>query len=53
MDNIDKFGYSLYDQKLGELVIAQTGVFRTNCLDWYGAFSDVVRTSKNNNRILA
>lgn len=32
--NSDKFGYTLYDAALNEMVIEQSGVFRTNCLDW-------------------
>lgn len=32
--NIDNFGYTLYDPTLQEVVIEQSGVFRTNCLDW-------------------
>ena len=33
--NADQFGYTLYDSKLQEIVVEQSGVFRTNCLDWY------------------
>lgn len=33
--NSDKFGYTLYDTSLQEVVFEQTGIFRTNCLDWY------------------
>lgn len=33
--NSDKFGYTLYDAALNEIVIEQTGIFRTNCLDWW------------------
>ncbi|KAI5119505.1 hypothetical protein M0805_002441 [Coniferiporia weirii] len=32
-DNSDKFGYTLFDSSLQEVVIEQSGVFRTNCLD--------------------
>ncbi|THH12240.1 hypothetical protein EW145_g127 [Phellinidium pouzarii] len=31
--NADKFGYTLFDPTLQEVVIEQSGVFRTNCLD--------------------
>lgn len=33
--NADRFGYTLFDLGLQEVVVEQSGVFRTNCLDWY------------------
>ena len=33
-ENIDRFGFTMCDISLNEVVIGQKGVFRTNCLDW-------------------
>lgn len=33
-ENIDRFGFTMCDVPLNEIVIGQKGVFRTNCLDW-------------------
>lgn len=30
----DRFGFTMCDISLNEVVIGQKGVFRTNCLDW-------------------
>ncbi|KAH8118625.1 inositol polyphosphate phosphatase [Phellopilus nigrolimitatus] len=32
-NNADRFGYTLFDPSLQEVVIEQSGIFRTNCLD--------------------
>jgi hypothetical protein len=31
---MDQFGWTICDLTVGEIVAYQTGVFRTNCLDW-------------------
>ena len=33
-ENIERFGFTMCDVSLNEVVIGQKGVFRTNCLDW-------------------
>ena len=35
-DNIDRFGFTMYDASSDDIITEQKGVFRTNCLDWYG-----------------
>jgi hypothetical protein len=37
-ENIDRFGFTMCDISLNEVVIGQKGVFRTNCLDWQASF---------------
>jgi hypothetical protein len=37
-ENIDRFGFTMCDTTLNEIVIGQKGVFRTNCLDWQVSF---------------
>lgn len=32
---VDNFGFTISDPSNSELISEQTGVFRTNCLDWY------------------
>ncbi|KAL5530111.1 SYJ1 [Sanghuangporus sanghuang] len=32
-NNAERFGYTLYDSSLQEIITEQSGVFRTNCLD--------------------
>jgi len=34
VDNVDKFGFTMCDSPLDDIVTDQKGVFRTNCLDW-------------------
>lgn len=31
---MDRFGWTICDLTTGEIVTNQTGLFRTNCLDW-------------------
>ena len=33
-ENVDRFGFTMCDISMNEVVIGQKGVFRTNCLDW-------------------
>ena len=32
--NADRFGYTLFDSSMYEIITEQSGIFRTNCLDW-------------------
>jgi len=38
--SIDKFGFTAIDASEDESVTEQQGVFRTNCLDWYGSVEE-------------
>jgi hypothetical protein len=41
--SIDNFGFTAVGTSGDESVTEQQGVFRTNCLDWYGSVDSVSR----------
>lgn len=42
-DNMDRFGFTMCDATSDEIITLQKGVFRTNCLDWYGFHTPILR----------